>query len=264
MKQYFRVIQGTWAEYVEYRLNFLLWRMRMVIQVLVTYFLWLAIFTDRQQFFGYTQSMMLTYVLLVNIVRTMAGATRTQDIGPMIQSGTLSNYLIRPMNFFGFAISRDIADKSLNIAFAIGEFFLLFVLFRPPFYLQTNVAALVASGIALIFSVVIFFEFNLILSLLGFWTHEIWAPRFISFVLLEFLGGILFPLDILPKALAAFAHFLPFGYFIYFPIKVYLGQMSVMDTLQGFSIAASWVVIFGGLSLFMWTRGLRTYTALGR
>lgn len=264
VKKYLQIIKGTWAEYMEYRLSFVLWRVRMVMQLLVAYFLWSAIFTDKQQLFGYTQSMMLTYVLFVNVVRTIVGGTRTQDIGTMIQSGALSNYLIRPLNFFRFAISRDIGDKTLNAFCAMGEFFLLFVLFRPEFYLQTNITTIGASIIALFLSVIMFFEFSLLLSFLGFWTNEIWAPRFISFVLMEFLGGVLFPLDILPKALFSLAQALPFGYFIYFPIKVYLGQLSTPDMIGGFSISAFWAVFFWYLVHVTWIRGLRAYTAEGK
>ncbi len=249
---------------MEYRLNFVLWRVRMVMQLLVAYFLWLAIFTNKQQLFGYTQSMMLTYVLFVNVVRTIVGGTRTQDIGVMIQSGALSNYLIRPLNFFRFAISRDIGDKALNALCALGEFLLLFALFRPEIYLQTNIVTLLASIIALTFSVIMFFEFSLLLSFLGFWTNEIWAPRFISFVLMEFLGGVLFPLDILPKALFSIAQILPFGYFIYFPIKVYLGQLTLPDMMSGLSVSIFWVIFFWYLVQRTWKRGLGAYTAEGK
>jgi ABC-2 type transport system permease protein len=264
MKKYFQIIKGTWAEHMEYRLNFVLWRVRMVMQLLVAYFLWSAIFTNKQQLFGYTQSMMLTYVLFVNVVRTIVGGTRTQDIGVMIQSGELSNYLIRPLNFFRFAISRDVGDKTLNALCAMGEFLLLFALFRPEFYLQSNVFIILASLIALSLSIIMFFEFSLLLSFLGFWTNEIWAPRFISFVLMEFLGGVLFPLDVLPKALFSFAQILPFGYFIYFPIKVYLGQLSSSDMIGGFSVSVFWVVFFWYLVHATWKRGLRVYTAVGK
>ena len=94
-----------------YRLSFVLWRVRSVMQLVVTYFLWWAIFSQHTELFGYTQSMMLTYILLGAIVRPLVMGTRTQEVGGMINDGSLSNYLIRPMNIFRFSLVATSATK---------------------------------------------------------------------------------------------------------------------------------------------------------
>ena len=264
MKLAIQIIKNTWEEYMMYRLSFVLWRVRSVMQLVVTYFLWWAIFSQHTELFGYTQSMMLTYILLGAIVRPLVMGTRTQEVGGMINDGSLSNYLIRPMHVFRFFFFRDIGDKTLNILFAVGEIALLLFFLRPPVFLQTNGLILGLTVISLFIGMMIFFYFSLLLSFLGFWSPDVWAPRFLSFVLAEFFTGILFPLDILPAPLFLLSKLLPFSYFIYFPLKVYLGQLQMSSILIGIFVGFLWIGGMKFLASLFWKKGLRVYAAEGR
>lgn len=261
---YLQIIKGTWAQYMMYRLNFVMWRVRMVMQLLITYFLWWAIFGQQEQFFGYTQSMILTYVLLTSIMRTVVLGTTTMEIGDLINQGNLSNYLVKPVHFFNYYAARDIADKALNLFFAAFEFAILFIILRPPIFVQTDPLYLGLSAVSVLLGAVLYFYFSMILGFLGFWTPDVWGPRFISFVVMEFFAGSLFPLDILPRALFVLSQALPFSYFIYFPIKVYMGQLSVPVVIQGTSIGVLWVAGLWYLAMLLWRRGLKAYTAEGK
>lgn len=268
MKIFFQIIKNTWGEYMMYRLNFLMWRVRMVLQVLITYFLWRAIFSSRQDagatFFGYTQAVMLTYILVTSIVRTTVLSTTTMEVGDIINQGKLSHYLVRPMSFFSYYIARDIGDKTLNILFAVGEIFVLFLVLRPPVVIQYNGTYIILAIVAAIIAMVLYFVFSMLLGLLGFWTPEVWGPRFLSIVVIEFFAGSLFPLDILPAPLFAISRILPFGYFIYFPIKVYLGQLPLPEVIGGLTLGCIWVGVLGLFTQYIWHRGLRIYSAEGR
>ena len=264
MKGYLQIIKGTIEEYATYRLSFILWRVRIVVQLLIVYFMWWAIFAEHQELFGYTQASILTYILLSAFVRPFVMGTRTQEVGELIRSGDLSNFLVRPVSFLKFCASRDIADKLLNVIFAVVEIVILFFLLRPPVFFQTDMVILFLAGIALIMGMIQFFYFSLILSYLGFWTPDVWAPRFLSFVLAEFFTGVLFPLDILPIPLFTLSQSLPFYYFVYFPLKVYLGKLSVMAITQGFIIGLVWLVALWMLASVVWNRGLRAYAAEGK
>lgn len=243
----------------------------MVMQLLITYFLWWAIFGTREDLpageaglFGYTQSMILTYILLTSVVRTVVLGTTTMEIGDLINHGNLSNFLVKPIHFFAYYWARDVADKALNLFFAIGELTILFFILRPPIFLQTDPGYLGLAVLAVVMGILLYYYFSLILGFLGFWTPDVWGPRFISFVVMEFFAGSLFPLDILPKPLFTASQLLPFSYFIYFPLKIYTGQLSLWAIIQGFSIALVWVGGLSYLAVLMWNRGLKVYTAEGK
>jgi ABC-2 type transport system permease protein len=138
MKKYWTLIKNTWNEALVYRLNFVLWRVRIVIRFLITYFLWSTILKDTNSIFGYSKEQMFTYIFLVYVVGNFVFATRTQDIGEEINNGKLTNYLLRPIGFFKSMAARDVSDKLLNFSFTVVEFVLFLVIFRPPFFIQTN------------------------------------------------------------------------------------------------------------------------------
>lgn len=264
MNKYFVVAKNTWAEMLAYRLNFFLWRVRSLIFILTFYFLWRAIIPQDGSVFGYSQSQMLTYILGVWFLSEIVMSSRSQGIGEEITNGNLSNYLIKPFNYFLYWFAKDIGDKLMNTAFAVVELMLIFILFHPPFFLQTDLITLFFFLLSIAIGLVLFFFINVSLGMIGFWTTEIWASRFIFFMIFNFFAGIYFPLDILPRQLYSFYQFLPFSYFLYFPLKIYLGGLTLSETLIGIVIGLSWVVIFYFFLNTLWRKGLRLYTAEGR
>lgn len=262
MKVYLQVIKCTLSEYMAYRLSFVLWRVRVVVQLLVAYFLWLTISSQQAVIFGYTQQNILTYIMLTLLVRPLVMGTRTSEVGNMIISGKLNYLLLEPMSLIKFFASRDVADKLLNLVFASFEFLILSKLMRLPWPVvdwQNMVFVLAALALGIL----MFFYFSLIFSYLAFWTDEVWAPRFITFVIFEFFSGMMFPLDILPGVWGWLGKMLPFGYFIYFPVKVMQGGLPMASVISGFMVALTWT---GGLFIVaqsMWKRGLKVYTGVG-
>lgn len=258
------IAKNTWSEYMEYRLNFLMWRFRNILRLVLIYFLWLAIFSVQSEVFGYTQERILTYILASSIVANIVFSTRTQDIGEEIISGDLSNLLLKPMDVFWYWLGRDVGDKLLNIGFSVIEIFLLVLLLSPPLFWQSNFLVWFLVIISLIMSLALYFLISLLISFFAFWTSSVWGPRFLFFIILEFFAGGFFPLDILPSALYRIVEWLPFGYLLFFPLKIYLGQLSLLGIFKGLIIAFVWIWIFYYLVKKIWISGLKVYGAYGR
>ncbi|MDP2649602.1 MAG: ABC-2 family transporter protein [bacterium] len=264
MKKYFQVIRNTWLEMTTYRLNFVMWRIRVVLQILTMYFLWLALIPANMTLFGYSQSLMLTYILGTSLITSIVFSSRTQEIGENINSGDLSIFLIRPINYFYYWFSRDIGDKLMNTLFSITELFLLFIILHPPFFIQTKLLYLLLAFTSILLGVLLYFLFGSLLGLIGFWSPEVWGPRFIFAIIMSFFAGGLFPLDILPKSIFNLFQFLPFPYLLYFPLRIYLGKSSNLEILTGFAISLFWIFILYKTLLFVWKKGLKVYSAEGR
>jgi len=69
--------------------------------------------------------------------------------------------------------------------------------------------------------------------------------------------------NILPHGLELALNCTPFPYLLYFPVSVYLGQVSGAELWRGLAIQAGWVALFYGLARWVWRSGIRTYTAVG-
>ncbi|MBI2032684.1 MAG: ABC-2 family transporter protein [Candidatus Levybacteria bacterium] len=264
MKKYFWVAKNTWEETLTYRFNFLMWRIRTVVLLLSVYFLWHSVIPEGSRLFGYTQNMMLTYILLTSITNAFVISTRTHEIGDEINSGDLSNFLIKPINYFLYWFWKDIGDKAMNIVFSIAELTILFFILRPPVFIQTDFTFLSLFCISIFLAIVLYFFVNILLGMIGFWSPEVWAPRFIFSIILGFFAGNYFPLDILPNTVFKIFEALPFSYLIYFPIKIYLGQIGLPEILNGFLLMVLWIGIFFIFVQVVWRKGLKAYTAQGR
>lgn len=264
MNKYLLVAKLTWNETLVYRLNFTMWRIRIVLQLLTMYFLWLVLVPSNTSLFGYDQFRILTYILASSLVSSIVLSSRSYAVGDDINTGNLSNFLLRPINYLLYWFARDIGDKAMNILFSLIELTILFLILNPPLFVQTEVLYLLLTCMAICLAVIMYFFFSFLLGLLGFWSPEVWAPRFIFVILLNFFSGGLFPLDILPKAIFSAFSLLPFPYLLYFPIKIYLGQLSLSEILMGATISSIWTVILYVLVLHVWRRGLLVYTAHGR
>lgn len=264
MKKYLEVFKLTWEEYLVARLNFIMWRVRTVLQLLTVYFIWLAILQGQGQIFGWSQSSILTYILGTSVLRAVIFSTRTSEVGSDINEGNLLNLLLRPINYFKYWFSRDLADKLFNIGFSIVELTLLFLILRPPIFWQSNPVFLILFFLAVGLGAFLNFFISFLLSLLAFWTPDVWGVRFLFGIFLEFFAGSLFPLDILPKPIFTLLQFLPFSYLLYFPLKIYLGTASFGQILTGFVVEILWLVIIFQALQIVWQKGLRVYGAWGR
>lgn len=264
MSKYLLVIKNTWNEILTYRLNFVMWRLRTIFQFLTIYFLWLAIIPAKGEVFGWSQSLILTYILGGALLTSTIFSTRTHEIGDNIVKGDLSIFLVRPINYFAYWFSKDVGDKLMNISFALVELTILFLILRPPIFIQTDPFYTVASLVAIILALFLYFLLGCLLGLVGFWSSEVWAPRFIFFILITFFAGGLFPLDILPEPLFAVFEYLPFTYLLYFPLKVYLGGLDQLQVLKGLLASFLWIILLSLVVHSVWQKGLKIYTAYGR
>jgi ABC-2 type transport system permease protein len=264
MKKYWQVLRSTWDEMTTYRFNFAMWRVRNVIQLLTVYFLWLTVIPQNGSLFGYSRPQMLTYILLGLLFGSIVLSTRTQEIGENIDSGDVSNFLVKPFNFFRYWFARDIGDKLFNISFAVCELVILYFILKPPIFLQTDPAILAFTGVAVIIAILINFFIGCLLGMIAFWSPEVWAPRFIFFILISFFSGGFFPLDIFPQWAQNIFKFSPLTYLQYFPIKLYLGMLQQEQIVTGLLISGFWVVLLFFATQMVWRRGLKIYSSQGK
>lgn len=264
-RKYLTVFSTSWSDGFVYRLNFILWRLRSVIVILTVYFLWEAVFRNGGVIFGYNREKILTYVFLTLVLRSLILGQRSIDAAGEISDGRLSNYLVKPISYHLYWFTRDLADKLLNILFSIGEIALLYFILRPPIFIQTDPLVIFQFLIAIAFAVLLNFLLGNISSYFSFWTPgNAWGFWFIYFVFQDFLGGVIFPLDIFPKAIYNFLTLLPFPYLLFFPANVYLGKISQADLIKGFLVVSIWTAILIYLLKKEWALGVKSYQAEGR
>lgn len=262
MKKYLSIFTITLQEIFTYRLNMVMWRVRQVFVFLIPFFIWKAVLGGGGDIYGYSFAAIMTYLFGTTILRSLVMGSRTVDLGWMINSGYLTIPLMRPINIFSFFFIRDLADKLFNLSFMFLEIPLILLLFRPPVFLQTNPLILLLAVISILLAILIYFYINILFGSLAFWSRDVWAPRFLLMVIMEFATGAMFPLDMLPLFWQKIALLTPFPYLLYVPLKIYLGTgLTILPHLLGSVI---WAVILAILANLVWKKGIKSYEAEGR
>lgn len=232
----------------------------------MVYFLWSGVFSTNPLVFGYNSSEMLTYVFLTLIVATFVlSAPSADNIGGEISNGELSNYLLRPVNYIKYWFVRDLSSKLLNMVFAFIEISIMYLLLRPVLILPNSWLVWVGFGVMCLLAVVLNYFISCAARFVAFWTPEsTWGVAFVVLVLVDVLGGGVFPIDILPDWGQVALQFTPFPYLIYYPIAVFIGEVTGWELVRILIQTILWVVISYFLAKWIWKKGLMVYGSEGR
>lgn len=260
MSIFWSYLQLTLQEYSTYRLNFIFWRLRMFSRLLISLFIWKAVFGSVSTIGGYSTSMMSSYIILIHILGATIFSGRIAEFADRINSGSLSNNLLKPRGLIAELLGRELADKCINVLFVPLEIIVSLYLTGIPYRLVIHFSWM--GVILTLAGLILFFLISLAMSLLGFWTTETWALRFFFMILLDFSSGTFIPLDLYPDAIKRVILALPFAQILYLPAQIFLGKL--VDSSQAFSISILWIAGIGLLCSTLWKWGLRRYTAEGR
>lgn len=263
MKKYWQVFKISFQQEFVYRVNFIMWRIRNVLQIFLIFFLWDTIFSDSSKvIFGYDRAKILTYVFSLIIVRAVVLSSRSIDIAGEVSRGDLSNYLLKPFSYFKYWFTRDISSKTLNLIFATFETFILYILLKPPFFFQSDPTYIILFIISLLLAVLLFFLILFLFNLFVLWYPEqAWGPTFLLLIFVEFLGGGTFPLDVLPSFIQKIIYMTPFPYLLFMPIQIYLGKIDVRASTVSVLTTFVWVLFFTFIVKNVWKLGLKAYEA---
>ena len=245
-----------------YRVNFIVGRLRQFI----VYAAMLLIFSALPQGSGnYTREALLTYTLFSGLFASLLFVYAMEPIANEIITGDLTNYLLRPVNYFGYWISQLSAERCIVFMGGIVQLLVLRGLFsHVAFTFQTNIIPLFETVLLLVGSLVLLHLFDFTAGLISFWTHRGHGARWLLLILMQFLSGNYLPLDILPKGIQTLLNLTPFPMVLFVPLQAYLGRLSIGAWIQAVAVQWFWI----GIALLglrsTWRRGLRTYGAYGR
>lgn len=265
--KYWSIFKTSIAQEFAYRLNFLFWRVRNIIQILIFFFLWDAVFLGKNtQIFGYNKPQIFTYAFVLIVVRALVFSIRSNDVAGQIANGELSNMLLKPVNYFKYWLTRDLVYKFLNLFFGTFEATILIIILKPNIYIQTNPVYLFGFAVSLLIAIFLYFIISMTTSFAPFWVPEVsWGAQFLVMIVIsEFLSGASFPLDIFPGVVYKILMLTPFPYLIFAPIKIYLGSFGYSMMIQSIVVGLVWCLLLWKMSLSIWRKGLKIYEGVGR
>ena len=264
LKKYLTLLSLSWEEGLVYRMSVFMWRIRRFLAALMSLTIWTTIYTSSAgSHFGYAQSEMISYIFLISVLQNLVLATVLQGLAQDVNTGAISNILLKPISLYGYLATQEIADKLKNSLAMIFEFIALFMLFRPELVIPS--LSVVAVFIAwVVGAIVLNFFISLLFGSLGFWSPETWAPRFLFYIFIQFTAGQLFPLDVLPAIVQKIVYVTPFPYLSFVQTQLFLEKLTTAEIGTHTIVLIMWILGTGTAAFWIWKKGLKDYDAAGR
>ena len=168
-----------------------------------------------------------------------------------------------PICYLAYRFSIFLSARLVYTAVTLPPIALIFLYFRHYITLPGDAMTYVYTLISLLMAAFMQFFITYSLAMMAFWILEISTVVFIVYSFEYFLGGQMFPIDIMPPAVQLVMKWLPFYYELFCPIAIFMGRLQGAELAQALSIQASWLVVSWMAARFMWKRGLGHYQAVG-
>ena len=265
LKKYFVIMINTIESLTEYRLNFILDSVRILVPLIILVFLWRAVYQSSSpgvSIGGYNLSQMITYYIISRWLSGINDYDLDWKVWSDIKDGGLSAYLIRPIEYFHWYIASSVAAKIRQaiIGLFLITVFSLFV--RGNVIVQSNPWVIVLFLLSVALSLLLNITIAFLRAITAFWFQESGGLVWIENTLISMMAGALVPLDLFPSVVFRIVRFMPFQALMYFPVSVYLGGLS-RGALGGIVIQLLWLVFFFLAVKVIWARGIRRYIAAG-
>jgi len=267
MKKYLHVVNIGIQNLLVYRVNFLFRAAFGLIPLTATLMLWRAIFEGKDAgatIADYSLAQMISYYLIITIVDALTAVNEDDwQIAADIKDGNISQFLLKPIDYLTYRLFLFFTGRVIYTVMAIVPVGLFILYLNNYLVAPASGTATAVFAVSIVLTALLQFFISYTMALLAFWILEVATLIFVLFAFEYIAGGHLFPLDILPPAIQRVLEFTPFPYLLYFPVSVYLGRVQDAAMWTGLAIQAGWVLGAYGLARFVWSRGIKKYSAVG-
>jgi len=266
MYKFLSIFRLVFLERMTYRINLFMQIISGVLSSLIVIFLWVAIYRSagRGIIGGYSIGEMITYLLGGGLINTFILTTaENSETSQNIQEGSLSFLFLQPLSPYAVWFLRDLGGKAFYFLLGLASYAVVFFFFREYLILSPSGGFFALFMVSLVFAALLQFLFFEALSLLSFWVENTYGIRFTMRVIMEVLGGALIPLSFFPMIMQKVFLLLPFQFFIFFPMRIYLGKIPINQIIMEFMREGVWIAGLAFLNWMIWKRGIRQYVAMG-
>lgn len=266
MGKYSEVIKINLQISLTYKWNLILSSLMDIFRIVAEIAFWKILFeaTSGSSINGYDFSSIITYYIFMFIIGTVMNVgTIGNKVANDIKNGTLNNLIVRPINYLGYYFSETISQKFVQFLIVILTFIPIFVIQASKINFGINLVQLLLFPVILLLSLLLNFFINIIISLLVFWITEVTSFFFLKDILLDFLSGRVFPIDLLPKSILNIFGVLPFMYCTFFPINILTKRISNETFFKGLFMQIIWTALLYIIIKILWKLGIKKYSGTG-
>jgi len=261
MRKYWEIMKSQIKIDTAYSIWFWAGAFASVLQLLIIYAFWHAVYENRLTIAGMPLDVMITYVAIALLLSEYVSGVGNQ-LSSNIRDGSVAIELLRPYDYLTKLVSVDLGIKlSASFRNTIPMVIIAFIFLKINF--PKTVEAGLLFAVSIIIGILLGAFFDLIVGVVAFWTINIWGLRVLRSAILTFFSGSLIPISLFPEWLRTISHLLPFQSMIYIPVSIYTGTLNGSDAYLAIAVQLLWLLILFLLVRFVWSRALRKVTIFG-
>ena len=260
LRVYPALMRAYFARALVYRAELFIWMITSTMP-LVFMSIWITIAGDKGVN-GFQVNDFVSYYLAFLVVRRATQCWQIHDYEVLIRQGELSPLLLRPLGVPHYFAARLLPVRAIQLI-------MLFILIAPVVLLipgrqfDTTLPNLLTVAAFCCIGWVIQFLIQYAIGALAFWITQVTTVSEVVFFVQSFLGGFVVPMVLLPPQWVSILRWLPFHLPGGLPAQILAGQATVAQIQQGAFVAVIWVVILAAFSTWLWSRGIKGYSAVG-
>ncbi len=212
---------------------------------------------------SYTTAELVTYILGTSFLGATFLSNISEQIADEIVEGDLVNYLLRPINYFCYWISRALAVRTILCVIALVEIIFLARIFSSDVIIQRDPVILLQTAVLFLGSLILITLFDFIAASFSFWAERNFGGRWLFMICIRFLSGAALPIAVMPGWAQTLFYATPFPSLIAAPVETYLGHRPDMFFVQTLVIQWAWILVSTATLTLLWKKGIKSYAAYG-
>lgn len=248
---------------LEYRIHLWAGLLECFVKIIALVLLWRAMFlySGTDEMYGYSFWGMVLYSVIARLVLTVAQPTISRVLPEDIKSGTLSQYLLKPVNYFKLRFAEFLGFNTISFFFTYIIGGILIGCASKFGVLNIDLFNVILFGITLINSVILLFLIYGIIGILGFWFIEVGSAYRAYQVFIQIFCGGFIPLTVLGEKIVSIMKYTPFLYILNYPIEVLTDKLELHELFFNYAIQVCWIVILLICINELWKRGIKKYVS---
>jgi ABC-2 type transport system permease protein len=263
LKTYSEFIRIGFVNILAFRLRYYTGIITYLINVTVYFFIWRAVFASAAgPIAGFSLPQILTYVSVGWIIRSFYWNTIDQEMAYEVIEGKIAMDFIKPVSVQWMWLARAMGESAFRLILLTAPTAVIVTLLFPvlPPASRLNFFLFIVAAIGSFF---IMGALNFIIGTCAIPLTSILALIRAKFWLIELLSGLLIPLSFFPPPIRIISSILPFEHIAYTPLQIYLGRLSLAETLRLLAVEYFWVAALLLLGHLWWLRATRKITIHG-
>jgi ABC-2 type transport system permease protein len=229
------------------------------VPVAIQLMMWNAIFkhSGAQTFGGMTEPQLLAYTWTSLLFTQIRGGDYDFGLIEMIRTGTLNNFLLRPVGVIEFTFYQGFGEKLLTAGFCLALGLI------ATFFTPLSITNLILAVMLAIVGNIIHYIFGAALASVAFYWENAFAVLMVKNMIVSLLCGEVIPLNIVPERWAWIWKSLPFYLYVFGPAQVALGKWDHVMWAEQMGIAIAWVLGFWLMLKLSWGFSMKRYQGIG-